>query len=219
MQHFTHDWFSNSIAAWDVLVDTFKPAKLLEIGSYEGKSACYLIDKCSQYAPVTLYCVDTWVGGLEHQELPELKTIEQTFHKNIDHSIQNANNPVVFYKRKGTSIVELSRLVAEGHTDFDLVYVDGSHMAADVIADAVLGFKLLKVGGLMIFDDYMWKLKESMNDDVRRELFYAVDHPRLAVDYFTGIYKNKIEVIRFHNEQNPDEVYETYQFYIKKTAE
>lgn len=219
MHQFTHDWFSNSIPAWEILIDTSQPKKILEIGSYEGMSACYLIEKCSQYAPISMYCVDTWAGGIEHQELPELQTIEQTFHKNIDHSIKKAANPVVFYKRKGASIVELSKLVAEGHTDFDFIYIDGSHMAADVIADAVLAFKLLKVGGIIIFDDYMWKLKEEMTDDQRRELFYSVDHPRLAIDGFVGIYKNKMEIIRFHNDQNPEQFYETYQFYMKKIAE
>lgn len=38
---------------------------------------------------------------------------------------------------------------------FDFIYVDGSHRAPDVLCDAVLGFKLPKVGGFMAFDDYL----------------------------------------------------------------
>ncbi len=39
---------------------------------------------------------------------------------------------------------------------FDVVYVDASHMAGDVLSDAVLAWKLLAPGGIMIFDDYAW---------------------------------------------------------------
>lgn len=37
---------------------------------------------------------------------------------------------------------------------FDLIYVDGGHSAADVLADAILSFSLLRVGGILVFDDY-----------------------------------------------------------------
>ena len=37
-----------------------------------------------------------------------------------------------------------------------MIYVDGSHQAPDVLSDAVVGFKLLKNNGIMIFDDYGW---------------------------------------------------------------
>jgi hypothetical protein len=38
-----------------------------------------------------------------------------------------------------------------------LIYVDGSHEAADVLADAVLAWPLLAPGGLLGFDDYKWQ--------------------------------------------------------------
>jgi hypothetical protein len=39
---------------------------------------------------------------------------------------------------------------------YDFIYIDGSHLAPDVLADAVLGWLLLKSGGIMIFDDFRW---------------------------------------------------------------
>ena len=38
----------------------------------------------------------------------------------------------------------------------DFIYVDGSHQAHDVLCDAILSFKLLRVGGIVCFDDYLW---------------------------------------------------------------
>eukprot|EP00619_Florenciella_sp_RCC1007_P001097 CAMPEP_0205923184 /NCGR_PEP_ID=MMETSP1325-20131115/15777_1 /ASSEMBLY_ACC=CAM_ASM_000708 /TAXON_ID=236786 /ORGANISM="Florenciella sp., Strain RCC1007" /LENGTH=134 /DNA_ID=CAMNT_0053291351 /DNA_START=5 /DNA_END=409 /DNA_ORIENTATION=+ len=37
---------------------------------------------------------------------------------------------------------------------FDFIYVDAGHRAVDVMADAILALRLLKVGGVLAFDDY-----------------------------------------------------------------
>jgi predicted O-methyltransferase YrrM len=39
---------------------------------------------------------------------------------------------------------------------YDLIYIDGSHYADDVIIDSILAFSLLKKNGILIFDDYLW---------------------------------------------------------------
>ncbi len=36
---------------------------------------------------------------------------------------------------------------------FDVVYVDGDHRAAPALCDMILGWKLLRPGGLMLLDD------------------------------------------------------------------
>lgn len=43
-----------------------------------------------------------------------------------------------------------------GENKFDFIYVDGLHLSQDVLYDALLSFDLLKVGGILIFDDYLW---------------------------------------------------------------
>ena len=39
---------------------------------------------------------------------------------------------------------------------FDIIYIDGNHEPEYVLEDAVLSFRKLKVGGILIFDDYGW---------------------------------------------------------------
>ena len=39
---------------------------------------------------------------------------------------------------------------------FDVIYVDGSHFADDVLTDGINAWRLLKQGGIMIFDDLLW---------------------------------------------------------------
>jgi hypothetical protein len=110
---------------------------------------------------------------------------------------------VEFHKHKGTSDIHLSRLIAAGRkSSFDLVYVDGSHQAPDVLMDAVLGFNLLRVGGVMIFDDYTWFEKLPQGKDPLR-------CPKLAIDSFINVNFRKIKIISAV----------LYQLYLVKTGE
>jgi len=86
---------------------------------------------------------------------------------------------------KGRSQVELRYLPLNS---FDIVYIDGSHKAKNVLADAILSWELLKTGGIMIFDDYKWKGWEGHK--LTAEL-----RPEIAIDSFISIFKNDIEII------------------------
>jgi predicted O-methyltransferase YrrM len=39
---------------------------------------------------------------------------------------------------------------------FDFIYIDGDHTSAQVERDAYSAWKLLKDGGILAFDDYLW---------------------------------------------------------------
>ena len=40
--------------------------------------------------------------------------------------------------------------------EFDIIYIDGSHHANDVLQDCLESWKILKKDGIMIIDDYFW---------------------------------------------------------------
>ena len=65
------------------------------------------------------------------------------------------------------SQVVLRRLPLE---TYDIIYIDGSHATSDVLEDAVLSYRLLKPGGLLIFDDYHWAGRSIRGRDSRRAL-------------------------------------------------
>jgi predicted O-methyltransferase YrrM len=198
---FTTDWFSRFAPVWRQLLERHKPRKLMEIGSYEGRAACFLIETCAAEAPIELHCVDTWAGGVEH-DTGAMPQVEGRFDRNIAAARERAAHPVDFHKHKSLSAPALVRLLAEGQAEsFDLVYVDGSHQAPDVLADAVLAFMLLKVGGLIVFDDYLWALEPSGRQD-----FYNM--PKPAIDAFVNIHQRKLAVIGAP----------LYQLYARKTA-
>lgn len=63
---FTTDWFTPRADIWRDLLAEYQPTKVLEIGSWEGRSACFIIEQCAQHNSIELHCVDTWQGGIEH---------------------------------------------------------------------------------------------------------------------------------------------------------
>jgi predicted O-methyltransferase YrrM len=197
---FTTDWFGRFAEIWRQVLTRHPAARLLEIGAYEGRSACFLIEECAKAGPIELHCIDTWAGGVEH-EAAAMAAVETRFDANIARARAAAAHPVAFHKHKAASHPALIQLLAAGGAaSFDLVYVDGSHQAPDVLADAVLGFQLLKVGGVLIFDDYLWSMEAAGQQD-------AYNMPKPAIDAFVNIFQRKVSVLGAP----------LYQLYLVKT--
>ena len=191
---FSTPWFDNTArSVWENMVPQISPKRILEVGSYEGASACFLIETLAPHHPIELHCIDTWQGGIEHQpgrEAPaNMNAVEQQFRKNMEIALSRYPGQVALQIHKGCSIDLLSGLIASGRKGkFDFVYIDGSHQAADVLADAVLGFELLAVGGVIVFDDYLWA--ENLPSGID-----PLQCPKLAVDAFTNINARKLKIL------------------------
>lgn len=190
---FSNTWFQdNAEAFWEQLIPELPIATALEVGSYEGASACFLVDHIASRAPLTLHCIDSWEGGIEHQPggpaPADMAAVEQRFHHNIRTAIERAGHAVDLHVHKGHSDACLAKLIADGHDgSFDFIYVDGSHQAPDVLSDAVLAFKLLKVGGRLVFDDYVWCEDLPYGHD-------PIRCPKPAIDAFTTLYCRKLQI-------------------------
>ena len=191
---YTHDWFSGTIPVWNAIFDQHKPRNLLEIGSFEGRSACYIIEKCAAIigGGATLTCVDTWEGSVEHQSggpvASVMSEVERRFDHNTTIALSKASNRVTLRKIKQSSHDAMAKMIAAGQLQsFDLIYIDGSHEAPDVLADAVLAFQLLRPGGVMIFDDYLWSMHRPGTQDV-------LLMPKPAIDAFMNIYQRKMQI-------------------------
>jgi len=206
--NFTNDWFSReSKAVWDLLIPKINPTAILEIGSYEGASTCYLIEKLAASKEIEVHCVDSWEGGLEHKKSGDFEAnmsdVEQRFQQNTKVATNTAKNLVRLIIHKEFSDVALSKMIAEGKQGyFDFIYVDGSHQAPDVLCDALLSFRLLKNNGVLAFDDYLWNEKLPNGTDPLR-------CPKLAIDAFTNIYCRKIKIIKAP----------LYQLYVQKISD
>lgn len=198
---FSEDWFSHVANVWEPLLKMAQPAAILEIGAYEGRATCFLIEHAAAERAIEFHCVDSWEGGVEHDQRA-MQEVERRFDANTALAIAAAAHPVTLRKHKGRSSEVLPRLLAEGRGgSFDLAYVDGSHQAPDVLFDAVLAFQLLRVGGYLVFDDYLWHLERRGAQD-------HYNMPKPAIDAFVNIYRRKLDLLRAP----------LYQLYMRKVA-
>jgi len=184
---FAVDWFSYHIPIWEPLLARLKPARILEIGSFEGRSTCYLIETCSRTNHMEIYCVDTWEGGFEHDKttMPE---VERRFDHNVAVAKKRDSHGAVVKKVKKKSVTALAEILSSNEPPFDLIYVDGSHQASDVLTDSIMAFELLRVGGVMIFDDYLWRMEPEGKQD-------TLNMPKAAIDSFINLFQRKLRVI------------------------
>ena len=205
---FTNNWFNDAAKhQWEKLISQIKPKKILEIGSYEGASTCYLIEKLAQENPIEIHCIDAW--SIEMGEESDYKhygsnidmsAVESRFRQNTKFAIEKSPKKVNLTIDKGFSDVQLSKLLSNGKKNyFDFIYIDGSHLGPDVLCDAVLSFRLLKVNGVMAFDDYLWP---SANKNLTRI-------PKMAIDSFVNLYSEKIAIFNAP----------LYQIYLKKISD
>jgi predicted O-methyltransferase YrrM len=74
----------------------------------------------------------------------------------FDHNVavSGASNRVIKITGRSQEILRLLR-----HASYDVIYIDGSHRAVDVQADASFSWPLLKPSGVLIFDDYLWNME------------------------------------------------------------
>lgn len=198
---FTTDWLSRFGGVWDQLIARYPPSRALEIGCWEGRATTFLIERCAKERPFAIVCCDTWAGGVEHDPAA-MADVERRFDANVAKAASAAAHPVEVQKRKGSSLVSLPAMLAEGQAGtFDFIYVDGSHQAPDVLTDAVLAFRLAKVGGVMVFDDYLWAMEPSGQQD-------HYNMPKPAIDAFVNIFQRKLAVIGAP----------LYQLYVRKLS-
>ena len=110
----------------------------MEIGSYEGRSACWIMQHLLTGKDSRLICVEPF------QEYEEQE-------RNFDYNTRVAGCADKVVKLRGRSQQVLPFLAEES---FDFIYVDGSHMTWNVLQDAAMCWRLVRPKGILVFDDY-----------------------------------------------------------------
>jgi predicted O-methyltransferase YrrM len=173
---FSQDWFSWNIPFWEYHIRTEKNCEnfrqILEIGSFEGMSSCYILQA---FPHARLTCVDTWSGSDEHGGIDRMRKTEANF----DSNTSRYSGRLIKHRGTSRSFFGQTPSVAT----YDLIYIDGSHRCEDVLFDGLCAYDLLKIGGTLIFDDYLWN-------------FYPVisRNPANAINHFVKLMSSRMEV-------------------------
>lgn len=76
-----------------------------------------------------------------------------------------------------------------GGCRFDWIYLDGAKEVARVLDQSVLAWRMLKEGGILIWDDYPWQWTKGCMS-IRSTM-----PPGPAIDAFLSIYAGELKVI------------------------
>jgi predicted O-methyltransferase YrrM len=176
MPTFTADWFSPNIPALKEILKSYidKECLILELGCFEGRATLWFLN----YLPKSVVeAVDVFFETPEYKQYGGYThSYEETFRGNVESYGERV------YTHKDSSFDYLVQaLSTKPRVLFDIIYVDGSHEAINVLKDMLLGWEVLKTGGVMICDDYAW---------TRR-----VDCPKIAIDIFLSLYAGKYELL------------------------
>ena len=199
---FTNKWFRNSstFPVWEIILKEWKPERIIEIGCYEGQCTSYMVEKNDWSDDVKLWAVDTWEGSMEHTDI-DMSEVEKRFDKNIELANKKASRKTNVTKEKMYSHQFMSAMMNGYEGKIDLIYVDGSHTAPDVLLDATLAFKLIRPGGVIVFDDWHWK---PWGDD---RFNNPNNTPKVAIDAFININWDKLSIINLGNKTGLDQLF------------
>ena len=154
-----------------------------------GLTNCQLLNSCikilaSEILPNSKACViDRWKNYNENNidylsSLKELN-VEKIFYDNIN-TVNTKDRVTVFKGDSSTILIDLQNT----HKNyFDFIYVDGSHKMLDCYTDLLLSFNLLKKGGVIGIDDYVYN-KESI-----------LDSPYEGVNYFINKFNKELKIL------------------------
>lgn len=176
---FTTDWFNGNISKWTKWLAEFKDKpnlRFLEVGCFEGQATVWLLENILTGKDSFIDTIDTFEGSMENTP-KEKKNLLSNYFENIT----PYGNRV--FTHKGNSQEVLRESYFE-NAEYDFIYIDGSHQAPDVLEDTLLCWRKLKIGGVMVWDDYGWhKYKDPKLC------------PAMAIDAFLNIFAGKYHVI------------------------
>lgn len=170
---FSQDWTTNHAPNWEKWLGEFigTPCVGLEVGVFEARSSAWFLEHICTDPRSRLVAIDPW----EKRSRDNRAAIEAVYGRRYQFHAERAEDC-------------LSRWGGSGFR-FDWIYLDGGKEAARVIEQSVLAWRMLRPGGVLIWDDYPWQWTEGCTS-ARPAL-----PPGPAIDACLTVYAPELEVI------------------------
>lgn len=160
MEHFykniiDENWFTYPNLYTEVinLCDKNSISHFVEVGSWKGKSACYMaVEIINSKKNIKFDCVDCWLD----------EEVYKTFINNIE--------PV---KMNIKVIKSFSNKIVNNYNDnsLDFVFIDAHHSYESVKEDINLWYSKIKIGGIIAGHDFWDEYDSNYNADVNKAVF------------------------------------------------
>lgn len=163
------DWFLFKIPLFFFYFKVVKKKNsiisILEIGSYEGRSAIFFLNF---FKKSKIICVDPFFDS-------SYKNLDEVYHIFIKN--------MRFFKNFKMKKMVSNKFFLTNKKYYDLIYIDGSHAAKDVYKDLINSYKFAKINSYILLDDFLWRKN------------YIHKSPIDAINLFLKKYNEKIKII------------------------
>jgi predicted O-methyltransferase YrrM len=143
---FSSDWAQHFVrnASAHLMHLAGQPIVYLEVGVFEGRSGCWMLDHVLTHPDSRYIGVDAWgwADGAEERARSNLAS-----HGRRVTLVKGASEDVL-----------RDRDLWQRHS-IDLAYIDGCHRAFSVLSDSLLVWPLVKPGGYIVWDDYRFRVQ------------------------------------------------------------
>ena len=182
---FSNSWFLDSeiYSKLLLLVDPTKEHHILEIGSYEGASACFFSDYLLSNPKSTLTCVDPF--DINDITSPLDNNTKDRFLNNI--SLSENYKKITVHQKYSCDFYR------ENNQCYDIIYIDGYHLTDDITIDFTNCLSIIKNNGIIWMDDYLGGSDSSIKDHIDKLI--ELNREQLKI-----IHKGyQIAFLRYHN--------------------
>jgi predicted O-methyltransferase YrrM len=171
-----------------------KPVQALEIGCFEGRSTCWLMDNILTHEAARLDCVDPYGFSTHDSEAraeaaafqhPKRAATMARFHANVAEYGDKVRHWQVF-----SDEFFQNRPIGP----YEIAIIDGGHSAMQALRDLLHAWIVLKAGGVMVIDDIEWKGDmgfESQGPKRAYEAFMSV----VPMNDVRIVYRNYIAIV------------------------
>jgi predicted O-methyltransferase YrrM len=156
--------------------------RYLEIGSFEGVSMVVIATLLKQHGhmiyltsidpyPADGYWEDNPVFGRRYKVADKkIKQAAFDFYEAMDLSVNHIEDV------SSNALIELLRQ----NRSYDLIYVDGHHEKTSPLVDIALSLMLIRSGGVIVVDDWIWPDVLPIEELLDRHLIKIAEHPQMV---------------------------------------
>jgi predicted O-methyltransferase YrrM len=157
---FTNSWFAFSELKnfAEKFIDSTKPNKILEIGSHEGASSCFLSDHFLSHPDSSLTCVDPFDTSDSTSPVTD-GTMTMFLHNLRLSSGYSKTKHIRAYS---------SDFYTNNTQTFTFIYIDGSHKLEDITVDFNNCLRIIEDGGIIWMDDYLGGESHMIRDHINQ---------------------------------------------------
>ncbi len=170
----SRNWVRRKPANWTKYIlplrDTFPELRLLEIGVFEGMSACWWLDNLLTRPNDFYLGIDPWDSKFMAHSFARQGVMDQVHAKAVK-SLKPYGNKAHLYHGESVEAFrpapELKDLLLP--ESFEVAYIDGVHEPPGAMIDSVNVWSVVRPGGIIVWDD--WNAGNPRNKPHPMEVF------------------------------------------------